>query len=156
MNSTTARSEHRIIPISAKRQLKILLVEDDTALCEILKSIFEDRGYACVACTDAADFGQVFRSFQPDLILVDYLLPTSNGGELCLGIKKNEAAANIPVVMMSSLPAYMLPLNFYNCDAFIQKPFSINQLLKPVSSLLSNCGKMTSDHKNTRSSRLSN
>jgi CheY-like chemotaxis protein len=66
---------------------KMLVVEDDPDLLYILEEVFKEEGYKYVMCKEVVDILPLAREHQPDLILLDYILPNINGGELCSQLK---------------------------------------------------------------------
>jgi len=116
-------------PDSRFKITKILVVEDDGNLVEILEEFFRQVGYNVKVLNVVNNIIEVVGDFQPDLVLLDYLLPVSNGGELCSQIKRNEITCMIPVIIFSAYPKVLLSLGDYGCDAFIAKPFDLDNLL---------------------------
>jgi two-component system, OmpR family, response regulator VicR len=117
---------------------KILIVDDDSALIEVLEELFNEVGYRIKAINRVENIIPVIVDFQPDLVLLDYLLPFVNGGELCSQIKRNEATCMIPVILFSAYPKVLLSLGDYGCDAFIAKPFDLDSLLFHIEKCLEN------------------
>ncbi len=108
---------------------KLLIVDDDSALVEVLEELFNEVGYQVKAINTVENILPVIADFQPDLVLLDYLLPFVNGGELCSQIKRNRSTCQIPVIIFSAYPKVLLSLGDYGCDAFIAKPFDLDSLL---------------------------
>jgi DNA-binding response OmpR family regulator len=113
-------------------QKRILIIDDDISILEILNDIFTDNGYHVETVTDTSDIFKTVTELAPDLVIIDYLLQEINGGEICAQIKKNQSTANIPVVMMTAFPRVMLSLGTYHCDEFIEKPFNLDYLISRV------------------------
>ena len=82
---------------------KILLIEDDAFLSKVLEERLADEGFAA----DLAGTGEEglikVRSFKPDLILLDMILPQKNGFEVLKEIKKDAAYKDVPVIILSNL-----------------------------------------------------
>jgi DNA-binding NtrC family response regulator len=112
---------------------KILIIDDDSAVLEILTECFTDEGYEVKAIAHVDDIYELIDSFQPNVVLTDYILNGINGGEFCTQIKM--AYQNLPVVILSAYPKVMLSLGTYNCDLFVAKPFDVFTLIKQVNSL---------------------
>ncbi|MBT8319165.1 MAG: response regulator, partial [Gramella sp.] len=79
----------------------IYLVEDDQGLRELISFLLTDRDYEVEAFATAKNFEQGIENGQPDLILMDIMLPDGNGVELCKNLKKSEKK-EIPVLLMSA------------------------------------------------------
>jgi len=125
---------------------KIFIVEDDLALLETLQEIFELHGYQCQSCHEPEKAIGLIENYHPDLIVLDYLLPDWNGGELCAAIRAIDGFQNIPIIITSAYAKILYSLSEYGCDAVLEKPFSIHQMINLVSKLLSK--------KNSRNSLL--
>lgn len=118
---------------------KILIVEDDDAIADVLKQLFQMSGYSCMTLRSVLDICQIMREYRPDLVIVDYLLPEVNGGELCAQIKRNEETATVPVIICSAYSKVLMSLGTYGSDAFISKPFDLHQLTQTIERLLGLC-----------------
>ena len=125
---------------------KIFIVEDDLVLLETLQAIFELHGYQSQCCHEPEKAIGLIENYRPDLIMLDYLLPDWNGGELCAAIRAIEGFQNIPIIITSAYAKILYSLSEYGCDAVLEKPFSIHQMINLVSKLLSK--------KNSRNSLL--
>lgn len=112
---------------------KILIIDDDSAVLEVLTECFTEEGYQVKAISHVDDIYELIDAFQPNIVLTDYILNGINGGEFCTQIKM--AYQNLPVVILSAYPKVMLSLGSYNCDLFIAKPFDVFALLKEVNTL---------------------
>jgi CheY-like chemotaxis protein len=117
---------------------KILVLEDDQAIADLIKEWFSMCGYICHTEQNTSDMIGLMITHQPDLVIIDYLLPGINGGELCSQVKRNPQTAHIPVVICSAYSRVLLSLGDYGCDAFIAKPFDLNELTETVAQLLEN------------------
>jgi DNA-binding response OmpR family regulator len=113
---------------------KILIIDDDSAILEILTECFADEGYEVKPIAVVDDIYSLIDEFQPDLVLTDYILSGINGGEFCTQIKM--AYQNLPVVILSAYPKVMLSLGTYNSDLFVAKPFDLFDLIKQVNLLV--------------------
>lgn len=107
----------------------ILIIENDEKLVEILSEFFSEYEYNLKFVPQAHDIRPLVKEFKADLVLLDFLLPGLNGGELCLQIKRSEELKNIPVIIYSSFPKVMLSLGDYGCNAFVPKPFNLEDLM---------------------------
>jgi len=121
--------------ISMERK-KILIVEDDLVLLETLTEILTYDGYQCRGCDSPGTVTAVAESFRPDLFIIDYMLPDWNGGELCGAIRGMDGFEQTPIIITSAYTKILLSLADYGCDAILEKPFNIDELLNLVGSLL--------------------
>jgi CheY-like chemotaxis protein len=109
---------------------RILLIEDEEAIRSIIKEALSD--YILVATEDTDNIFALIDEHKPDLVMLDYLLPKINGGELCHQIKVNPITSHIPVVIISGYPRVLYSLGSYGSDAILEKPFDLDKLLETV------------------------
>jgi DNA-binding response OmpR family regulator len=112
---------------------RILAVDDDHDILEVLQFILEDSGYKVDTISDGRLLMDAIKDKNPDLILLDIMLGNMDGRELCEKVKKEITMHNIPVVMISASHNVTGILNLENGpNDFIAKPFDINVLLDTV------------------------
>ncbi|SFG81896.1 response regulator [Pedobacter insulae] len=121
-------------PIPAKSQ-RILIIDDDHSICDILQELLVSLGYVVAVSHGVSDIDELIKKESPDLIVLDYLLPSINGGALCKHIKENRLYSKIPVIIYSAYPLTMTSLSDYGCDAFITKPFDLNEMIDKIEKL---------------------
>ena len=110
---------------------KILVVDDDPAINEMLTIVLEAEGFQTSSVTDGAEAVQTFRSFGPDLILLDLMLPGMNGIDICREIRKESA---VPIVMLTAKTDtvdVVLGLES-GADDYITKPFKPKELVARI------------------------
>src|ERR1041385_4639111 len=86
------------------RKKKILVVDDQPDLLEVLREQFKDEGFAIATATNGVDAIRKARSLVPDLILLDVVLPELDGFAVCEIIRNDPATKEIPVIMFTGLP----------------------------------------------------
>ena len=113
---------------------RILVVEDDHDICDILKYILEERGYEVSLLQYGQQVFNAIQTFRPELILMDIMLPDADGSEICRQVKLDHQ--QLPVILLSA--GYFLQTAAVpgGADDFIVKPFDINEVLLKVRSLL--------------------
>ncbi|WP_285057499.1 response regulator [Pedobacter ginsengisoli] len=116
----------------------ILIIENDESVLELLQEIFKNEGYETHCYRQADDIFKLVDDFKPDLVLLDYILPGINGGELCAQLKKDPETRHIPVVICSAYPQVMLSLGSYGCNAFIAKPFELTDMVAQIEDCIKN------------------
>jgi DNA-binding response OmpR family regulator len=128
------------IPTEMLRAKKrILLVDDDQELLQVLTDFLEEEGrFQLRTASTGFDAGLVTREFQPDLILLDIMLPDINGREVCQRIKSDESTKWIKVIAISGMieKEKIDELFSAGVDAYIQKPFKLQELLSRVGEML--------------------
>ncbi|MCX2481574.1 response regulator [Pedobacter sp. MC2016-15] len=115
---------------------RILIIEDDEPTASVLHDFFQMFGYECITIPFVVDIVDVTKDVKPSLIIMDYLLPKANGGEMCGRLKRDVALGQIPVIICSAYNKEYLSLDKYLSDAFIAKPFDLDDLLYTVHRLL--------------------
>jgi two-component system, OmpR family, phosphate regulon response regulator PhoB len=118
--------------------VSILLVEDETALVELLRYNLETVGYAVrVALTGAAAEAALAEE-QFDLVLLDWMLPEVSGIELCRRIRQRPESRKLPILMLTARgeEADRIRGLSTGADDYVVKPFSINEVLARVKALL--------------------
>ena len=110
---------------------KILVIEDDDDICQIISYVLIDGGYATVLCKSDHDIFNIILTNQPDIILLDVVKITEQGTELCRTIKAAESFRHIPVIVLSTHPKIEV-VKEVCADEVINKPFDISHLLAVV------------------------
>jgi serine/threonine protein kinase/FixJ family two-component response regulator len=112
----------------------VLVVDDDSTVCDLVKICLEKQGYRAVGVTDPrAGLAEVEKE-SPDLVILDVMMPGLNGFDLCRQIREREEARHIPIVFLSgacSLEERVKALEVGG-DDFIRKPFSPVELAARV------------------------
>ncbi len=119
-------------------QAKILVVDDSADIVAALADLLEAKGYAvCTAVTGREALAQI-ESEQPDLVLLDVMMPEMTGYEVCRKIRENPATVLLPVVMLTGMDANAERINGIEAgaDDFLSKPPSHPELLARVRSLI--------------------
>ena len=117
---------------------KILLVEDDTDMVELLRFNLKRAGYAVGTAVDGIEALKKARSIRPDLILLDLLLPELDGFAVCEILRGDPKTASIPIIILTAVSSQLS--RFAGLDAganaYFTKPFSHKNLLQCIQELL--------------------
>lgn len=111
--------------------MKIVVIEDNPDISEIMDYILKDEGYEVISSEDGTIAAQ-FHEIKPDLVLMDELLPGKRGSELCSEIKTNPGTSHIPVVLVSTIPNIEQLAQKSGADGFLEKPFNISSLSEMI------------------------
>ena len=111
---------------------KILVVDDDSGIGEMLKTLLEFYGYQVEVTEKPYETEQLILEKNIDLVLLDMLISGVNGTDVCTAIRKNEATANIPVIMMSALHDAGPKCKKAGANDFIAKPFEMELLIGKI------------------------
>ena len=119
-------------------KLKMLIVEDEEALLDLLKFNFNKEGYKIDTATDGETALEKILNKPPDIIILDWMLPELSGIELCRRIRKHKEHKNIPIIMLTAKGEEEDKLRGLEtgADDYITKPFSINELVARVKAVL--------------------
>jgi len=121
-----------------KDPARILVVDDTPANVKLLSDLLMYKGYEVVTAASGAGALEKVETEQPDLVLLDILMPGMDGYEVCRAIRKNPATEILPVVMVTSLDPAEERINGLEAgaDDFLAKPVDEHELLVRVRSLL--------------------
>lgn len=114
---------------------KILVVDDETAIRNLLHDLLGDEGYTVSTASNGRAALGLVRQERPDLILMDVMMPELDGLETLRRLRAESASAAVPVILMSAA-AYLTP-DSADGMAFISKPFNLDHVLAVVHHMLS-------------------
>lgn len=120
-----------------EKMKKILVVDDNEEILEVIELILRLEGYQVSGLMDASYFNQRISEFKPDLILLDVMLGALDGRDLCNLVKADQLTLHIPVIMISA-SHNLSEIQGIIChpNDFIAKPFDISNLINKVSAQL--------------------
>jgi len=110
---------------------KILVIDDDANILEVVQFVLEDEGYEVETSLNGACL-QEMNGELPDLILLDILLSGEDGREICQLLKGKELTRHIPVILFSAHFNARKITAMHGADAFLSKPFHLNELISLV------------------------
>ena len=114
---------------------KILVVDDDNNICELLRLYLEKEGYAVSLAHTGMQAVRMFNEQQPDLMLLDIMLPELDGWQVCREVRKN---SNKPIIMLTAKGETfdkVLGLEL-GADDYITKPFEAKEVLARIKAVL--------------------
>ncbi len=119
---------------------KILIVDDDKNICELLRLYIEKEGFETAIANDGKIAVSYFHSFAPDLILLDIMLPELDGWQVCREIRKT---SNCPIIMLTAKGEVfdrVLGLEL-GADDYVIKPFESKEIVARINAVLRRIGK---------------
>ena len=118
---------------------KILVIDDDPNICELLRVYLENEGYTVKCAGDGVEGLNFFKTYEPDLVLLDIMLPHKDGWEVCKAIRE---VSKLPVIMITAKgEVYDKVLGLeLGADDFIVKPFDMKELSARVKAVLRRYG----------------
>ena len=120
---------------------KILIIEDDKTISDELKILLDDNGYDSYQLFNFHQVAKKIIEFDPDLVLLDIVLPGTNGQTILKEIRKE---SNLPVIMLTSKTGDINEIMSmsYGADDYITKPFSLMALVSKVNALMRRLSKV--------------
>ena len=120
------------------KKLQILIVDDEPEALQIMRRHFELEGYNLVTAEDGWDGVKKARALQPNVVLLDVMLPELDGFAVCELLRRNESTAAIPILMVSGLGGQMPRCAAIEAGAtdFVTKPVTPSNLSRKVKQLL--------------------
>ena len=121
---------------------RILVVDDESDVNELLEYKLEQKGYRVATLNDPLDFIVKVREFEPDLMLLDIMMPELSGIQLCRIVRADPSMKDIPVIFLSARGEVEDRIKGLEAGAedYLSKPFSINELLLRISKMLKRSG----------------
>lgn len=123
-------------PASGAAARHVLLVDDEVSGTDVLALILAGEGLHVTTAPDARQALARLHESAPDLLVTDFMMPGMNGAELVRAVRAREAFADLPVLLISSAPEVALRSYGVRYDAFLRKPFGLEQFLAAVQALL--------------------
>lgn len=114
---------------------KVLIVDDDKNICELLRLYLEKDGYATVIANDGDEAVKAFNAQEPDIILLDVMLPKLDGWQVCREIRKT---SQVPIIMLTAKgetfdKVFGLELG---ADDYITKPFDAKEVVARIKAVM--------------------
>ncbi len=118
--------------------IKVMLIEDELEICEILTSIFEDEGFVVVSLADGTDAIRELEKHQPQILIVDQMMPTKKGTEIIADVRAAAAFSKLPIIMLSALSFETDKVRALEtgADDFVAKPFQAKELCARIRALV--------------------
>jgi len=119
---------------------KVLVVDDDPEILELIVDVLERDGrFEVKTAASGYDAGVLTQETQPDIMILDYMLPDVNGNVVCKTIRQNPLFEHMKIIIVSGVVnrdeiKHLLDMG---ADSFMQKPFSIDELVGKMAELLS-------------------
>ncbi len=111
--------------------MRVMVVDDDEGIRQLLEMVLEEEGYEVVASDDVGAI-KVAQASKPDLILLDLTMPTLSGDEICKQLRAMPATATTPVVAMSGIADLAAKTSAMAVNGCLSKPFQLSTLAEVV------------------------
>jgi len=126
--------------------IKILIIDDDIAICELVKINLELQGYDCLYATDPTKGFALIKQEVPNLVILDVMMGATSGYDIAQKIRQTPEISKTPIIMLTALSELNNKLEGFNSgvDDYITKPFEIEELKARVLALLNRSGQKMS------------
>ncbi len=114
---------------------KILIVDDDVNICELIKTYFENEGYEVKTANDGSEGVSYFKMYEPDLVLLDVMMPKKDGWQVCREIREMSSKPVIMITAKDDVFDKVLGLEL-GADDFVVKPFDMKELSARIKAVL--------------------
>ncbi len=117
---------------------KILVVDDEKDIIELIEYNLKKEGFSVIQAYDGEAAVSIAKKQQPDLLILDLMLPRMNGIDVCKAIRANPATVDLPIIMLTAKTDEsdkVLGLEI-GADDYITKPFSVKELIARVRTIL--------------------
>lgn len=117
---------------------KILIVDDDVTITELMKALVKMEGHEPTTVTNSLQAVDVANTVNPDLITLDLMMPGLSGYELCTLLREDPKFANTPIIIVSAKgdPASMEKAISAGASDYITKPFGVDNFISKINSLI--------------------
>ena len=121
------------------KKRKIVVIEDDSDVIEVLKGLFDKSGYEGHFFRSGKEGIPHIEDILPDLVVMDLMMPEMSGFEICQHLKRSGKTRNIPLIAITGYDSRDNRLKIFaaGIDDYLPKPFDIKTLLKKIKALIS-------------------
>ena len=126
---------------------KILIVDDDKNICELLRIYIEKEGFEAAIANDGETALEMFDAFAPDLVLLDIMLPGLDGWQICREIRKKSSKPIIMLTAKGEVFDKVLGLEL-GADDYVVKPFETKEVIARINAVLRRSTKTEADEEN--------
>ena len=117
---------------------RIFIIEDEPSIIQLVQHNLEKNGFIISSSLNGNDGLKELKKFQPDLLLLDWMLPDLSGIEICKNIRKDNSFKNLPVIMLTAKGEEEDKIKGLDSgvDDYLTKPFSFNELMARIKAVL--------------------
>ena len=117
---------------------KIFIIEDEPSIIQLVQHNLEKNGFIVLSSVNGNDGLKELKKFQPDLLLLDWMLPDLSGIEICKNIRKDNSFKNLPVIMLTAKGEEEDKIKGLDSgvDDYLTKPFGFNELMARIKAVL--------------------
>ncbi|WP_440678262.1 phosphate regulon transcriptional regulator PhoB [Candidatus Pelagibacter sp. HIMB1611] len=117
---------------------RIFIIEDEPSITQLVQHNLEKNGFIVSSSLNGNDGLKELKKFQPDLLLLDWMLPDLSGIEICKSIRKDNSFKSLPVIMLTAKGEEEDKIKGLDSgvDDYLTKPFSFNELMARIKAVL--------------------
>ena len=117
---------------------RIFIIEDEPSIIQLIQHNLEKNGFIVSSSINGNDGLKELKKFQPDLLLLDWMLPDLSGIEICKSIRKDNSFKSLPVIMLTAKGEEEDKIKGLDSgvDDYLTKPFSFNELMARIKAVL--------------------
>lgn len=124
--------------IESTTMFKILVVDDDIHATTLFDTILSAKGFEAIIVNDSSTAVQVVNSTNPDLVILDLMMPEPNGFEVCKMLRADQSLSNMPIVIFTAMGDKESKDAAFEAgaDEFLTKPFRVEDLMQRIWALI--------------------
>ena len=117
---------------------KIFIIEDEPSIIQLVQHNLEKNGFIVLSSVNGNDGLKELKKFQPDLLLLDWMLPDLSGIDICKNIRKDNTFKDLPIIMLTAKGEEEDKIKGLDSgiDDYLTKPFSFNELMARIKAVL--------------------
>ena len=138
--------------MESKMTIKLLVIDDDTAVTDLLSLLLRSQGFEVSATNNSADGLNMVREMQPNLVVLDLMMPEMDGWEVCRAVRQ---FSQVPIIILSALndPSMIASVLDAGADDYLTKPTPSRVLVAHINRLTKRTGTLRSSALNDSFSR---
>ena len=116
----------------------VVYVDDNLDLTRLVEGELQDAGYEITIANDGEEGLETILSVQPDMVILDVMMPLMNGWEVCKYLREQERFKDLPILMLTGIGAVVNDMTspLYGASDHLDKPFDMEDLIERVDTLL--------------------
>lgn len=115
---------------------RVLVLDDNQDILDVVHETLSYEKFEVKSTDDSSKVMSLVEEFVPDIVILDYRVAGTNGGEICRQIKSHPEFNDIPVIIFSAYINHHDEILAYGCDAVLNKPFDLIELINKVNDLI--------------------
>lgn len=127
---------------NGRQKPTVVIADDDLEILTMVRTLLRRRDVKLVEASDGEEAMRLIRENEPDLVVLDVMMPGMSGWEICKTIREDEALSATGVIMLTGIGERLNEMTspLYGADAYLDKPFELTDLDEKVSEVLAERG----------------